>query len=58
MKWQVSLATPPSIVHHRSGEDGLAEAFEDGGDAVEAGFEGVHLRQQRVQSGGDLLLFG
>jgi len=36
----------------------LAEAFEDFGDGVEAGFEYVHLRQQFVQFGCDLLLFG
>ncbi|MEZ5509817.1 MAG: hypothetical protein R3F47_07930 [Gammaproteobacteria bacterium] len=40
------------------GEDGLAEAFEDVGDGVEADFDGVHLCQQLVEFGGDLFLFG
>ena len=40
------------------GEDGLAEAFEDGGDTVEAVAAGIHPRQHRVEFVGDALLFG
>ena len=47
-----------SAGYAESGEDGLAEAFEDVGDGVEAGFDAVHLRQQLVQFGGDDFLFG
>ena len=39
------------------GEDGLAEAFEDGGDAVEAFATGVYPREDRVELVGDALLF-
>ncbi len=39
------------------GEDGLAEAFEDGGDAVEAFAAGVDPREDRVELVGDALLF-
>ena len=38
-------------------EDRLAEAFEDCRQGVEAALEGVHLRQQGIQAGGNLLLF-
>ena len=41
----------------RGGEDGLAEAFEDGGDAVEAFAAGVYPREDRVELVGDALLF-
>ena len=38
------------------GEDGLAEAFEDGRHAVEAFAAGVHPREHRVELVGDALL--
>jgi len=40
------------------GEDGLAEAFEDGGDAIEAVAAGIHPRQHRIEFVGDAFLFG
>ncbi len=40
------------------GEDGLAEALEQRGDAVDAGFQGIDLGQQFVELGGDAGLFG
>ncbi|OHC14727.1 MAG: hypothetical protein A2180_03335 [Pseudomonadales bacterium GWC2_63_15] len=43
---------------NRSGEDGLAEPFEQRGDAVDAGFEGVDLGHQFIELGGDAGLFG
>ncbi len=39
------------------GEDGLAEAFENGGDAVQAFAAGVYPREDRVELVGDALLF-
>ena len=39
-------------------EDGLAEAFEDGGDAVQAFAAGVYAREQGIEFVGDAFLFG
>jgi hypothetical protein len=40
-----------------SGEDGLAEAFEDGRDAVEAFAAGIDPRENCVELVGDAFLF-
>jgi hypothetical protein len=36
----------------------LAEAFEDDGDGIKAGFEGLYLCQLFIQFSGNLFLFG
>ena len=38
------------------GKDGLAEAFEDGGDAGQAGVDGVHAGEDGVEFFGDAFL--
>ena len=40
------------------GEDGLAEAFEQGGDAGQAGVDGVYASEDRVEFVGDAFLLG
>ena len=40
------------------GEDGLTEAFENDGEAVEAVAAGIHSRQHGVEFVGDAFLFG
>ena len=39
------------------GEDGLAEAFEEGGDFIQPFLAGFHLGQEFFQFGGDAALF-
>lgn len=56
-----SILLPPllrQLATRGGGEDGLAEAFEEGGDAVEAGAAGVHPPQDQLQLVRDPLLFG
>ncbi|OCX11759.1 hypothetical protein BBI09_18260 [Stutzerimonas xanthomarina] len=48
------LRQPPG---NGRGEDRLAEAFEQGGDGVDAGFEGIDLGQQFIDFLGDAGLF-
>jgi hypothetical protein len=55
-----SLALSPTIRQLSGcsgGEDGLAEAFEDVGHAVEAFAAGIHPSQDRVELVGDAPLF-
>jgi len=49
------LSQPP---RGGGGEDGLAEAFELGREAVEAVAAGIHPRQHAVEFVGDAFLFG
>ena len=60
-QWLYLLSLFPPLLRQLAGggggEDGLAEAFEDGGHAVEAFAAGVYPREDRVELVGDALLF-
>jgi hypothetical protein len=53
------LSHPPLLRQRAGGggsEDGLAEALEDGGHAVETFASGIHLREDSVELVGDAFL--
>jgi len=49
------LCQPP---RSGGGEDGLAEAFEQGGDAGQAGVDGIYAGEDGVEFVGDAFLLG